>query len=117
MDQKLYRGMIGSLLYLIDSHLDIMHNVCFCAKFQSYPKETHLIVVKGIMKYLKGTKTLGLWYLGGSNISLTGYSCFDFGRSKVVRKSTSGTCQLLGCSLITWHLKKQAWMALSTTKA
>ncbi|EOY21627.1 Uncharacterized protein TCM_013597 [Theobroma cacao] len=38
VDQKLYRGMIGSLLYLIASRLDILFNVCLCATFQSCSK-------------------------------------------------------------------------------
>jgi hypothetical protein len=39
VDVKLYRGMIGSLLYLTASKSDIMFSVCLCARFQSCPKE------------------------------------------------------------------------------
>ncbi|XP_014503117.1 uncharacterized protein LOC106763441 [Vigna radiata var. radiata] len=78
VDQKLYRGMIGSLLYLTTSRPDIMHSVCLCVRFQSAPKESHLIAVKRILKYLKGTKGLGLWYPNGTNIFLNGYSDSDF---------------------------------------
>jgi len=117
VDQTKYRGMIGSLLYLTASRPDIMHSVCVCARFQSCPKESHLTAVKRILKYLKGTKSLGLWYPRGANISLVGYSDSDFGGCKVDRKSTSGTCHLLGCSLVSWHSKKQACVALSTTEA
>jgi hypothetical protein len=46
VDQKAYRSMIGSLLYLCASRLDIMFSVCMCARFQSDPKECHLVVVK-----------------------------------------------------------------------
>ena len=55
--------MISSLLYLMASRLDIMFSVYLCAKFQSYPKESHLIVVKRIIRYLKGTIEMDLWYL------------------------------------------------------
>jgi len=109
--------MIGSLLYLTASRPDIMHSVCVCARFQSCPKESHLTVVKRILKYLKGTKSLDLWYPRGANISLVGHSDSDFGGCKVDRKSISGTCHLLGCSLVSWHSKKQACVALSTTEA
>ena len=44
--QKLYRDMIGSLLYLTASRPDIMYSTCMCARFQSDPIESHLIVVK-----------------------------------------------------------------------
>ncbi|XP_014506414.1 uncharacterized protein LOC106766179 [Vigna radiata var. radiata] len=115
VDQRMFRGMIGSLLYLTASRPDIMHSVCLCARFQSAPKESHLIVVKRILKYLKGTKNHGLWYPNGSNLFLNGYSDFDFGGCKLDRKSTSGTCHLLGSSLISWNSEKQACAALSTT--
>jgi hypothetical protein len=39
VDQKLYRSMIGSLLYLCVSRLDIMLSVCMCARFQANLKE------------------------------------------------------------------------------
>ena len=62
VDQRTYRSMIGSLLYITTSHPDIMHVVGMVGHFQSAPKQSHLIVVKRIFKYLKGTMTYGLWY-------------------------------------------------------
>lgn len=62
VNQKLYRGMIGSLLYLTTSRPNILFNVCLCEMFQLDPRETHLTVVKGIFRYLKGTTNLGLLY-------------------------------------------------------
>ena len=46
IDPKLYRDMIGSLLYLTASRLDIMFSVCMCARYQSNPKESHVAAVK-----------------------------------------------------------------------
>ena len=60
MDQKLYRGMIGSLLYLTDYKTDILFSVCLCVRFQSNPRESHLTVVKIIFRYLKGITNHGL---------------------------------------------------------
>ena len=48
VDIKTYRGMIGSLLYLTASRPDIMFSVCLCARFQSCPKESHMLAVKRI---------------------------------------------------------------------
>ena len=59
---KLYHNMIGSLLYLAASRLNIMFSICVCTRFQSYPKEFHLSAVKRIIKYFKGTIGMGLWY-------------------------------------------------------
>jgi hypothetical protein len=39
VDQKAYRSMIGSLLYICASRPDIVLSVCMCARFQSNPKE------------------------------------------------------------------------------
>jgi hypothetical protein len=107
IDQKLYRSMIGSLLYLYASRPDIMLSVCMCARFQANPKECHLVAVKRILRYLVHTQNLGLWYPKGSFFDLFGYSDSDYAGCKVDRKSTSGTCQFLGRSLVSWSSKKQ----------
>ena len=60
VDQKLYRRMIRSLLYLMISRSDIMFGVCMCARFQSDPKESHLSATKRIFRHLVGTKSIGL---------------------------------------------------------
>ena len=109
--------MIGFLLYLTTSRPDIMFTVCLCARYQSCPKESHLLTVKRIFRYLKDTPTLGLWYPKDSSFILHAYSNVDFGSCKLDRKSTSGTCQFLGKMLISWFSKKQYSVALSTTEA
>ena len=115
-DPKKYRGMIGSLLYLTASRPDIMFAVCLCARFQSNPKESHLKVVKRIIRYVKGTSSLGLFYPINDAFTLTTYCDADFGGCKTDRKSMSGTCFLLGNSLVSWSCKKQHSIALSTTE-
>ena len=117
VDQTKYRGLIGSLLYLTTSRPNIMFVVCLCARYQTNPKESHFKAAKRILKYLKGTTNVGLWYPSHSLIHLIGYSDSDFAGCKLDRKSTSGTCHLLGSSLISWHSKKQACVALCTTEA
>jgi hypothetical protein len=117
VETKVYRSMIGSLLYLCASRPDIMLSVCMCARFQANPKECHLTAVKRILRYLVHTPNLGLWYPKGSKFNLLGYSDSDYAGCKVDRKSTSGTCQFLGRSLVSWSSKKQNCVALSTAEA
>jgi hypothetical protein len=117
VDQKVYRSMIGSLLYLCASRPDIMLSVCMCARFQVDPKEVHLRAVKRIMRYLVYTPRFGLWYPKGSTFDLIGYFDADWAGCKIDRNNTSGTCQFLGRSLVSWALKKQNSVALSTAKA
>ncbi|KAJ9562324.1 hypothetical protein OSB04_007484 [Centaurea solstitialis] len=86
-----YRGMIGSLLYLAASRPDIMFSTC--------------------------TPDLGLWYPKDSGFDLIGYSDSDFAGSKLDRKSTTGSCQLLGGKLVSWSSKKQHSVSTSTAEA
>jgi hypothetical protein len=117
IDQKVYWSMIGSLLYLCASRPDIMLSVCMCARFQADPKEVHLRAVKRIIRYLVYTPKFGLWYPKRSTFDLIGYSDVDWAGCKIDRKSTSGTCQFLGRSLVSWASKKQNSIALSTAEA
>jgi hypothetical protein len=117
VDQKVYRSMIGSLLYLCASRSDIILSVCMCARFQANPKECHLMALKRILRYLVYTPFLGLWYPKGSTFDLCGYSDSDYAGCKVDRKSTIGTCHLLDPSLVSWSCKKQNSVALSTVEA
>ena len=87
--------MIGSLLYIATSRPNIHFSVYLCAYFQAKPKESHLIDVKRIFRYLMETQGLGLWYLKHTSFDLIGYSDVDFAGSRMDRKSTSGICQFL----------------------
>jgi hypothetical protein len=89
-----------------------MLSVCICARFQSYPKECHLMAVKCILQYLVHTPYIELCYPKGSTFDLIGYSDSDYAVCKVYRKSTSGTCQFLGRSMVSWISKKQTSVAL-----
>ncbi|WVZ80792.1 LOW QUALITY PROTEIN: hypothetical protein U9M48_028243 [Paspalum notatum var. saurae] len=111
--QKEFRGMIGSLLYLTATRPDIQFAVCLCARYQASPRSSHCQAVKRIFRYLKFTPELGLWYSSGSYLSLRGFSDADHDGCMIDRKSTSGTCELLGTSLVSWSSRKQAsllWM-------
>ena len=70
--------MIGSLLYVTASKLDVMQVVGQVARFQVAPKETHIIAVKRIFRYLKGTMDFGLWYPKGNELTLIAYSDADW---------------------------------------
>ena len=94
-----------------------MLSVGMCARFQSTPKESHLVAVKRILRYLVLTPNLGLWYPKGSTFELIGYSDFGWAGDKVDWKSTSGACQFIGRSLVSWSSKKQNSTALSTAEA
>jgi hypothetical protein len=116
VDQKLYRSMIRSLLYLCASMPDIMLSMCMCARLQAAFKDCHLREIKRIMRYLILTPNLGLWYPKGSHFELLGYSDVDYAGCKVDRKSAFRTCQLHRWSLISCSSKKQNYVVLSTAE-
>nr|GEU98234.1 hypothetical protein [Tanacetum cinerariifolium] len=130
-----YCSMIGALMYLTSSRLDIVHATCLCARYQAKPTEKHLKEVKRILRYLGGTVNTGLWYSKDFGFELTRFLDADYARCKdtfnstfggaqflvksasLDRKSTTGSCQFLGCRPISWQYKKQTVVANSTTKA
>nr|GFD35396.1 hypothetical protein [Tanacetum cinerariifolium] len=89
IDVHIYKSMIGSLMYLTSSRLDIMFAVCACVRFQVTPKASHLHAVKMIVRYLKGKPHLGLWYPKDSPFDLAAYSDSDYAGASLDRKSTT----------------------------
>jgi hypothetical protein len=116
VDQKEYRSMIA-LLHWMATRPDILFSVCLCARFQASPRTSHRQAVKRIFKYLCHTPDFGLWYSASSSLALHGFSEADFVGCRLDRKSTFGTCQFLGSSLVSSSSRKQSSVAQSTTEA
>ncbi|GJX33880.1 retrovirus-related pol polyprotein from transposon TNT 1-94 [Tanacetum coccineum] len=55
IDPTHYRGMVGTLMYLTSSRLDLVYAVCMCARYETCPIEKHLHAIKRIFRYLRGT--------------------------------------------------------------
>ena len=109
--------MIGSLLYVTTTRLDVMNAVCQVARFQSSPNSSHLLAVKRILRYLKGTTNYGLWYPKGNNLDLYAFTYADWAGCVDDKKSTSGATFYLGGCLVSWSSKKQLVISLSTAEA
>lgn len=90
-DPTLYRQIIGSLMYLVNTRPDICNAVNALSQFMCEPREIHLVVAKHILRYLRGTIGLGLKYKH-VELDLHGFTDSDWARSIVDRKSTSGCC-------------------------
>nr|GEV12446.1 copia protein [Tanacetum cinerariifolium] len=117
VDAILYRGMIGSLVYLTSSRPDLIYAVCICALYQAKPTKKHLQSIKRIFRYLKGTINMGLWYSKDTSMSLTSYADANHAGCRDNRRSTSGSAQFLGDKLVSWSSKKQKCMAILSTEA
>ncbi|WVZ89503.1 hypothetical protein U9M48_035896 [Paspalum notatum var. saurae] len=111
VDQKVYRGMIGLLLYLTATRPETQFAVALCACFQASPRESHRTIVNRILRYIKFTPEFGLWYSMDSSLSLLGFLDSDHAGCRIDRKSTSGTCQFLGTSLVSWSSRTSTYEA------
>nr|GFB12715.1 uncharacterized mitochondrial protein AtMg00810-like [Tanacetum cinerariifolium] len=126
VDATLYRGMIGSLMYLTSNRPDLIYFVCLCARYQAKPTkkhlnarptEKHVHTVKRIFRYLRGTVHQGLWYPNDSSVAVTAFADADHAGCQDTRRSTSGSVQFLGERLISWSSKRQKSTAISSMEA
>ena len=111
-----YRDIIGSLMYLMNTRPYIFFVVNTLSQYLVKPRRVHLIVTKNVMRYLKGTNDLRLYYGRDHGYKLYGYTDSDWARSAIDRKRTSGGCYCLGSAMISWFSKKQSSVSLSTVE-
>lgn len=106
-----YQELIGSLMYLaVGTRPDIMFAVNFLSRFNNNNSTQHWSAAKRILRYLQGTKGVGLKYIKG-NKSLEGFVDADWGQCLQDRKSYTGF--LLSDCAISWQTKKQKIVASS----
>lgn len=116
VNQSDYRSMIGILIYITTSRLNLMQAICMVSHFQYAPKQFHLIAMKRIFKYIQGTLDFGLWYPWNDIFSLMAFVDVDWAGCLDDWKSTSGAAFYLGDCLVAWQRKKQESILLSTSK-
>jgi hypothetical protein len=117
VDQREYRSMIGSLLYLTVTRPNIQFVVCLCTHFQASPCSSHRTAVRWIFRYLKHTHEFKVWYSASSSFDFVGFFDANFMGCEIDRKSTSATYHFLVSSLACWSARKQSSIALSTIEA
>jgi hypothetical protein len=114
---QLYRSLIGRLIYLTHSRPNISFSVGVLSRFMHNPSRNHFGAAKRVLRYLAGTKNLGIWYRKSKEFILIGFTDSDWAGSIEDRKSTLGSCFILGTGVVSWNSKKQATVALSSTEA
>jgi hypothetical protein len=117
VNSKTYRSMIGSLRYLTCTKPDIAFIVGVASRFMEDPRYPHLKAVKRILRYVKGTKDLGLFYQKTNVFELVGYVDSDWCGDIDDRKNTSRYAFYMGGTIFTWLSKKQPIVTLSTCEA
>ena len=118
IDQRQYQSAVGSLMYLaVSTRPDISYSVGSLARFNSKPTKEHWVALKRVLRYLKGTKDLGILYSKAEKDSCIGYTDADWAGDQDDRKSISGYVFLLSGGAISWESQKQRCVALSTAEA
>ena len=117
VDEKEYRRSIGCLRYLIHTRPDLSFSVGVLSRYMQEPKESHAAALKQVIRYLRGTCTLGIRFQRGKGMKLEGYSDSSHNVDIDDGKSTTGHVFYLGDSPITWCSTKQEIVALSSCEA
>ncbi len=115
-----YPSLVGSLMWAaICTRPDIMHAVSSLARFNSDPTEEHWNAGVRVIRYLKGTKEMGLTSskIPNGKSGLMGFVDADYAGDVNDRKSTTGYAFFFNGSLISYASVKQATVAQSTTGA
>jgi hypothetical protein len=117
-DANLFRSLVGSLIYLSTmTRPDISFAVRKISQKMQSPSINDWQAAKRVLRYLKGTSTLGLFYSTQHNNPLEGYSDSDWASDKATRKSITGYVFTLQGAAISWSSKQQSTRALSSTEA
>ena len=117
VDPTLYKSMVGSLMYLTTTLLDLMHAVSLIFRFIETLSDSHWQVGKKILRYVKGTKGFGILYTTVNDLKLVGYMDSDWAGSIDDRKSTSRYVFHMRSGVISWASKKQPIFTQSTIEA
>ncbi|XP_019054853.1 PREDICTED: uncharacterized protein LOC109115364 [Nelumbo nucifera] len=116
-DARWFRQLVGSLIYLTITRLEIAYSVGIISQFMQNPRTYHLDAAKRILRYVKGSPAYGPMYKKGSDFVLRGFNDADWTGDAIDRRSTSGYCFSLGSAVDSWCSKKQSSVALSNTEA
>jgi hypothetical protein len=117
VDPTMYRQLIGSLMYLVNTRTEICFAVNALSQYMVEPRHVHWMAAKHMLRYLRGMIGYGLRYVSSGDVKLQGYKDSDWAKSVVDQKSTFECCFSLGSSMISWLSRKQTSVALNTAEA
>jgi hypothetical protein len=110
-DATRYRSIVGALQYLTLTRPDISFAINKVCQFLHTPTTVHWGAVKRILRYLKGTSSLGLRIQKSLSTLVSAFSDADWAGNSDDRRSTGGFAVFLGSNLISWSARKQATMS------
>lgn len=89
------------------TRLDLQFAVNFICQKMHMPSVADYTMLKRILRYVKGTLSMGITFSKDIDFTLRAYSGSDWAGCKVTRRSTRGYCTFLGNNLISWSSKEQ----------
>ncbi|KAE8217198.1 hypothetical protein CF326_g9530 [Tilletia indica] len=117
-ERQFYAALVGCLLWLAQgTRPDIAFQVGKLARFMANPSDEHLAAAKRVLRYLAGTRELGLRFRHTDLAQLVGYSDSDHGADPTTRRSVSGYVFYLYGNPVTWRSKLQDTVSVSSTEA
>ncbi|CAL9026855.1 unnamed protein product [Prunus brigantina] len=116
-DERVYRQIVGSLLYLTATRPDIMFAASLLARYMHGPTKKHMGTAKRVLRYIQGTLDYGIAYEKEKKAMLVGYCDSDWSGCEDDMRSTSGYAFHLGSGVFSWASVKQSSVALSTAEA
>lgn len=113
-----YRTLVGKLNYLmIMTRPDLAYVVGQLCRHLQNPGDAHWRLAKRVLRYLNGTRTLGLCYDQNSMDELVGYTDSSYQDSTTDNKSTGGYIFTYAGAPVAWMSRKQRVVANSTMEA
>ncbi|GJZ14279.1 ribonuclease H-like domain-containing protein [Tanacetum coccineum] len=116
VNPTLYRSLAGALQYLTFTRPDLSYAVQQVCLYMHDPREPHLLALKRILRYVRGTLDHGLQLYASSMTQLVAYTDADWAGCPVTRRSTSGYCVFLRDNLLSWSAKRQVTLSRSSVE-
>ena len=116
MNATVYRQLVGSLMYLMNTRPDICYAVNQLSQAMVKPTKLFWKAGKHVLRYLRGTSEYGLWYKHTKGVKLQGFTDANWAGIPSDKKSTLGGIFSIGSTTISWYSRKQRSVALSSTE-
>lgn len=116
-DPSYFRSIAGKLQYLTLTRPDLQFSVNYICQRMHSPTVSDFTLLKRILRYVKGTLSMGIGISAKADSTLVCYSDSDWAGCSEIRRSTGGFCTMLGSNVISWSAKRHETVSKSSTEA
>ncbi|CAM8929329.1 unnamed protein product [Rhodiola kirilowii] len=112
-----YKRLVGKLIYLTITRLDLAFTVHVLSQFMHQPTEEYLHAVHRVLRFVKAAPAQGLFYSANADLVLSAFCDADWASCPLTQKSVKGYCIKLGSCAVSWKTKKQRVVSLSSAES